>query len=232
MGSLTGKRVCVVVLGDFGRSPRMMYHASSLLACGANVVLVGYRGTPLIDELRRADQRLFEPFDWPRARATHYVLFAVLKLLATIFKLSWVMMSVGRPDAILVQNPPSAALPVVIAFAALRGCRVVVDWHNLGFTTLALALGCAPSISDDKRNSALHQKPWIGGVRLVQLCRWAEAVCARQASAHLAVTDGMASWLRHSFQIESARFHDSPPESFRPMGPAEQHDLFMRLRSE
>ena len=38
------RSVCVLVLGDLGRSPRMMYHAQSLLANGYVVYLVGYSG--------------------------------------------------------------------------------------------------------------------------------------------------------------------------------------------
>ena len=44
---LTKKRplhIIVVVLGDLGRSPRMQYHASSLLKEGHTVSLVGYNG--------------------------------------------------------------------------------------------------------------------------------------------------------------------------------------------
>ena len=36
--------VCVVVLGDFGRSPRMQYHALSLAAVFPRVDVVAYQG--------------------------------------------------------------------------------------------------------------------------------------------------------------------------------------------
>nr|DBA20210.1 TPA: hypothetical protein GDO54_015925 [Pyxicephalus adspersus] len=39
------KRVCVLVLGDVGRSPRMTYHALSLARNGYDVSLVGFRET-------------------------------------------------------------------------------------------------------------------------------------------------------------------------------------------
>lgn len=35
-------RVCVAVLGDLGRSPRMQYHALSLARHGRGVALLGY----------------------------------------------------------------------------------------------------------------------------------------------------------------------------------------------
>ena len=42
--SPAGKRVCVLVLGDIGRSPRMQYHAISLAKEGFQVDLVGFSG--------------------------------------------------------------------------------------------------------------------------------------------------------------------------------------------
>lgn len=38
------QRVCVIVLGDVGRSPRMQYHAVSLANSGYQVDLLGYEG--------------------------------------------------------------------------------------------------------------------------------------------------------------------------------------------
>lgn len=36
------RRVCVAVLGDLGRSPRMQYHALALARHGREVALLGY----------------------------------------------------------------------------------------------------------------------------------------------------------------------------------------------
>jgi beta-1,4-mannosyltransferase len=38
------RTVAVLVLGDIGRSPRMMYHAESFAKSGFVTVLVGYKG--------------------------------------------------------------------------------------------------------------------------------------------------------------------------------------------
>lgn len=46
------KYVCVVVLGDIGRSPRMQYHAQSLIRQGYNVDVVGYTDSPVLDDLK------------------------------------------------------------------------------------------------------------------------------------------------------------------------------------
>jgi beta-1,4-mannosyltransferase len=227
---LHGRRVAVVVLGDFGRSPRMMYHASSLLSVGSDVTLIGYSGTPLIEELRRADKRFFEPFEWRKLRNFSYMLFALLKLAAIVVQLSWALLTTQRPDAILVQNPPSAALPIVVAIAVLRGSSVIVDWHNLGFTTLALAIGCGKEFSDVE--GAPPGAPRSLRRRLVQVAMRIEGICARRASAHLAVTHAMSTWLSRNLGIEANRFHDSPPDFFKSTVVAERHDLFTRLRPE
>ena len=38
------KSICIVVLGDVGRSPRMQYHALSFIETGFSIELVGYSG--------------------------------------------------------------------------------------------------------------------------------------------------------------------------------------------
>ena len=38
------KNICIVVLGDVGRSPRMQYHALSFVKTGFTVEVVGYGG--------------------------------------------------------------------------------------------------------------------------------------------------------------------------------------------
>lgn len=42
--SNTSPSVAIVVLGDIGRSPRMLFHAMSLVESGLKVVIVAYRG--------------------------------------------------------------------------------------------------------------------------------------------------------------------------------------------
>lgn len=42
--NVINKRVCIIVLGDVGRSPRMQYHSLSLASHQFKVDLVGYGG--------------------------------------------------------------------------------------------------------------------------------------------------------------------------------------------
>lgn len=46
-GTPTLRTVAILVLGDIGRSPRMMYHAESFAKLGFDTYLVGYRGIVL-----------------------------------------------------------------------------------------------------------------------------------------------------------------------------------------
>lgn len=50
------KSVCVVVVGDVGRSPRMQYHALSLAKEGFDVDVVGYSGFRAYSRVTRAAQ--------------------------------------------------------------------------------------------------------------------------------------------------------------------------------
>ena len=45
---LSKPRICILVLGDIGRSPRMQYHALSCAKAGYHVDLVGFGGICMI----------------------------------------------------------------------------------------------------------------------------------------------------------------------------------------
>jgi beta-1,4-mannosyltransferase len=50
------KSVCIVVLGDIGRSPRMQYHAISFIKEGYSVEIVGYPGSPPLKKLTNSSK--------------------------------------------------------------------------------------------------------------------------------------------------------------------------------
>lgn len=50
-----GKSVAIIVLGDIGRSPRMLYHAQSFVDRGYNTHIVAYPGPSLIHLLARLE---------------------------------------------------------------------------------------------------------------------------------------------------------------------------------
>lgn len=175
---LRGRHVVVVVCGPFDRSPRMQYHALSLLGEEAQLTVVGYAGdelTPGLESQRsKIRLRLFTPIEWPYLKRLCWPLFAALKVLALVFQLTWALLTIPSPDIILVQNPPALpALPVACFVGLLRDTPVLIDWHNLGFTVLSLALGARTA----------------GPLKYaVTACRAVEGWCARRAAGHFCVT--------------------------------------------
>lgn len=111
--------VCVVVMGDVGRSPRMQYHALSLARRGYAVTLVGYTGEECCDDVSTHGNIRQARFDKP----------ARLKFVVLFWRLLWTLLRC-RPDLILAQTPPFQTLFV----AWLCRSILVADWHNLGFT--------------------------------------------------------------------------------------------------
>ena len=140
---LTG--ALVVVLGDLGRSPRMVQHALSLAADGVDVVLAGYLESSLdarldaypniaIAELSAAPPAPRDAGFW---RFLTRTLRRVAQLHVGLARVLW--RHAKRGGVVLVQNPPSLpTLWLAAAIARLRGARFVVDWHNFGFSMLAL----------------------------------------------------------------------------------------------
>jgi beta-1,4-mannosyltransferase len=172
-------RVAVVVMGDIARSPRMLNHARELVANGFAPVLIGYRGREFEPPAGVRVAALDGGRSAPRERsALFFAIIAGLRMSRLFFALLGTLLK-EKPEAILVQNPPS--FPTLLA-ATLAGkslhAKVIVDWHNYGFSLLALRLG---------------DRHW-----LVRLARWYEFRAGCGADAHLCVSDAMrADLLRY-----------------------------------
>ncbi|XP_037074802.1 LOW QUALITY PROTEIN: chitobiosyldiphosphodolichol beta-mannosyltransferase-like [Pollicipes pollicipes] len=204
-------RVCVVVLGDVGRSPRMCYHAQSLAQRGHHVDVVGYlrdEGSEL-SVARVASVYPLRPVpSWvsgcPRLLA--YLLKALWQA-AVLFAF---LMTLPRFNSLLLQNPPGVpTLPVSWLACRLRRARLIIDWHNYSYTIMALSVG--------RQNL------------LVKLTKWLESAFGRRADANLCVTAAMQEDLAKHWGIVASPLHDRPAARFRPVPPEETHELFVRL---
>ena len=200
-------------VGDVGRSPRMQYHAKSLAAApGAGLVhVVGLRGSPPLAELA-ADPHVALRLFPGCAR-----LPLPLRLLWQAVALLWILLfrCPGlRGGAVLVQNPPCIPAFAVARLATwLLGARLVVDWHNYGYSIMAVQRGG----------------------RRTALVRGAEAyerLLGPLADGALCVTDAMARDLRENWGVRAVSvMHDRPPEIFQPLkDPADAHALHLKLR--
>lgn len=215
--------VCVLVVGDLGRSPRMQYHALSLAEAGHLVSLVGTAGSPVLAQLEaHARVRVVRLAAFAPPAVLPYPCRAALKLPVVAVQLARALAALPHAaplDVVLAQTPP--ALPTLpAAWLAVRwhGARLVVDWHNLGFTVLANA-----------RSVPLSHP-------LVAVYRLAERAFGRRADGHLCVSAAMQAWLAAPAGFGLAPLpavaHDRPPAWFAPATPAAAHALFLRLRDD
>ena len=100
----------------------------------------------------------------------------------------------------LVQNPPSIpTLLVAQVMCLLRNTHLLIDWHNFGYSILAMKLGSS------------HP--------LVRLSKWYEGQFSKAAFANFTVTNAMARVLKEDFHVTSPvmPLHDRPPAHFQPL---------------
>ncbi|KAK4103410.1 glycosyltransferase family 33 protein [Parathielavia hyrcaniae] len=199
-----GVSVHVLVLGDLGRSPRMTYHALSIAKHGGKVNFTGYLETaPHPDVLSNANITI-TPLPTPRGRpkSIPFILFAPWKVLYQVYYLIHLLVFKLQPAQwILVQNPPSIpTLAVASLVCRLRNSRLIIDWHNYGWTILAGTRG------------ANHP--------LVAISKLYECHLGRLGDLHLTVTHAMARQLRrppYSVAQPMLTVHDRPAAIFQPI---------------
>jgi beta-1,4-mannosyltransferase len=217
-----GRSAAVVVLGDIGRSPRICFHAQSLAEDGWRVAMVGYQGTPPPPALRRSSVKLHyivQPFAWlvdrlPRGGIAFMALAAPLKVVGQTASLFWTLSTQVRPppELIIAQTPPALpTLAVVRLVALLLGSRVVIDWHNLGFSILAMRF-----------------KPTSPVVRLASVL---ERISGRSAFTHLCVTESLQKFLQRTWKVSGPVkvLYDRPPSHYRRATTSESHRLLSGL---
>ncbi|KAI9189012.1 mannosyltransferase [Blastocladiella emersonii ATCC 22665] len=207
------KRVVVIVLGDIGRSPRMQYHAESHAKAGFAVDFVGYTETIIPERLLQHDVTIHAIPVLPPAPRGLFLVWAPIKVMMQIMMLCWLLMvSLPAPSHILVQNPPSIPTLIVAQWTSwIRGAKLVIDWHNLGYSILALRVG------DDSR--------------LVRVARWIERTYGASAWGHLFVTEAMRDHLSAEWGLigEKVVLHDRPPEHFRRLTANERREFLTTI---
>ncbi|KAL4865400.1 hypothetical protein BDV12DRAFT_149450 [Aspergillus spectabilis] len=206
----------VLVLGDIGRSPRMQYHALSIARGGGQVDVIGYLESEVHPDISAHPRISIVPLPpYPSSLQTSnkllFLLFGPLKVLFQIVSLWWILAYRTKPVKwLLVQNPPSIpSLAVASLVCFLRQTKLVIDWHNFGYTILALKLG--------------DTHP------LVKVSKWYEKVLCRSAVAHLCVTKAMAAVMKKEFRLEAPilPLHDRPAHHFQPILDEREREEFI-----
>ncbi|KAA0191560.1 hypothetical protein HAZT_HAZT005181 [Hyalella azteca] len=208
--------VSVVVVGDVGHSPRMAYHALSFAQENYDVNLVGYMGSRPQEELLSHPKISIVPL-----RKVPSCLNSLPNLIRFVFRVLWQAFSLWftlllskRPQYLMLQNPPCVpALPVCWLYCLIFRVRLILDWHNYGYSILALTLG--------QRHPLVHVYKTI------------EKVFGRMASAGLCVSRAMKDDLKRSWGVDHITVHyDRPPLRFQPISVEAKHDLFLKLSSQ
>ena len=173
----------VVVLGDIGRSPRMMNHASMLLAHTTyDVHILAYRESPMYPELESNPRVHLHPIRALSICKGCFLLYALIRLLCQTLQILWILMWVRRTRVAFVQNPPAIPALALVLFAAfVKNFPVYLDWHNYSFSLL--------NIAGRSR-------------KIVSLARLYERKVGIMADRHFCVSQAMQSDLTTHFNIQ------------------------------
>lgn len=210
------KSAYVVVVGDLGRSPRMRNHALSLASEGYDVTMVGYLESKVGSEVDSNPSISVKDMSAYPQRLASYM----PKNLNYAFKVIWQTVTLwlalpllAGPDFILVQNPPGIpALLVCYAYSLVhRGTTLVLDWHNYGFSIMALTLG--------------PDHP------LVSLCKAIEKAVGSRVQRAFCVSKAMRDDLRRSLGVANdvTVLYDRAKDTFEPISVQRSHRLFVKL---
>lgn len=218
------KKALVVVLGEIARSPRMQYHCMSLANNNYDVsVIANYGGRTKsdksCDELEKSaniKQYLMRDTmsDWFK-RHMPSILAYIFKTLWQTYLLIRHLLLVQVPHIIVMQNPPSIpTLPVICLYSRVFGSKLVIDWHNYGYSILSLNL-----------------KPTHP---LVRASKFVEIRCGQYADAGLCVSNTMRKNLMLNFKITYPIhvLYDKPPNRFKPLNLREKHSFFLKVKHE
>jgi beta-1,4-mannosyltransferase len=218
MSSAHNTRVALVVLGDFGRSPRMQYHALAMAESRIDVDVVAYAGSaPLLALREHLGVRLHlltPPRVWQKAGLPSALVAALmaLRVCKQSLQLLWLLgLRLPKPDFILVQNPPAIpTLLVALIAARARSAKLIIDWHNFGCSMLAMQLK--------------------QGNPVLRLAQWYEQTLGRRGDGHLCVSVAMRSELAANWGIPRAIvLYDRPAAQFAPTPADVRQDLFRRI---
>ncbi|XP_975242.2 chitobiosyldiphosphodolichol beta-mannosyltransferase [Tribolium castaneum] len=201
------KCVKVVVLGDFGRSPRMQYHCMSLSEMGHRVDVIAYGGTEPLDSIK-TDPFIFYHYLLPVPQLPIKLLNYAFKTVMQAINLLFLLLITTRSDILIMQNPP--AIPAVVIcwlYTRIVNAKFVIDWHNYAHTIMALSVG--------ERNP------------LVKITKKVEVVVGRRAGHNFCVTKAMRDDLQKNWNIKATTLYDRPPLIFKPLELEEKHKFLL-----
>ncbi|XP_019348668.1 chitobiosyldiphosphodolichol beta-mannosyltransferase isoform X2 [Alligator mississippiensis] len=206
--------VCVAVLGDLGRSPRMQYHALSLARHGRRVALLGFLHTkPHNDTLCNERIHIVPISELKVLQVGPKILQYIIKVIAQVLQLLYALMKIDHPSYILLQNPPGLpSIAVAWIVCLVRRSKLIIDWHNYGYTIMSLTHGTSHPI--------------------VNIAKWYEKIFGRLSDHNFCVTNAMKEDLQMNYNIKAITLYDKPAAFFKETPLELQHKLFMKLAKD
>lgn len=208
-------KIGVFVMGDMGRSPRMLNHAIELAQNPENAVeLIGQLTSDLPLSVTSEPIRvrtITSAYLKPLKRLPGF-LYLLIRLMLEALILFYHFFFQIRPryDYVLVQNPPGIPVVIILFFYSLVfRAKIWIDVHNYGFT--------------------LYQTK---NRLLLKLLKFAE-IAAIRLTAHrvFVVSDAMRDDLRQTWGVRNATVLYDMPNSriFKPLSLREKHAFLLRF---
>eukprot|EP01060_Flectonema_neradi_P000950 TRINITY_DN10561_c0_g1_i2.p1 TRINITY_DN10561_c0_g1~~TRINITY_DN10561_c0_g1_i2.p1 ORF type:complete len:502 (+),score=80.15 TRINITY_DN10561_c0_g1_i2:81-1508(+) len=206
-------RVAVVVVGDFGRSPRMQYHCISLSKVVRKVFVVAVEGSSPCEGVTAAGninmEYLLKPAKAPASLP--WILAMLYRVTLNSIRLPITLLfTLPKCDAFIIQNPPAIpVLPAAVLACKIRGIKLIVDWHNLGYTLLQM----------DNRPKAI-----------ISTYKFIERFFGSYSDYNLTVCESLKRFLKEDWKCiredNSTVVYDVAPSFFSRSGPSGALKLF------
>ncbi|POW19955.1 hypothetical protein PSHT_04120 [Puccinia striiformis] len=218
--------IAIVVLGDIGRSPRMMRHALSFADQQWYVSIFAYKGSkPPNSLLQNPNIRLVNLPEFPD-RITSFC----QEFYSRSAGLLWTLLSNSNKFSyIMVQNPPAIpTLPIVQLVRLLLGSKLIIDWHNTAYSILALKFGSDRHPMVVSPNGTCVSIQYTASPYKRRETRMTEAKFGKNATLHLFVTEAEKQALSEMWHLRGLKkvFYDRPPKSFCRLTVPEIHSFF------
>lgn len=212
-------RLCVVVLGDIGRNPRMQYHSIAIADNNNSVDIIGYAGSDVLKAVE--SNQSIRIHHLPHVRSIPFIRFRLFnyiwKTIWQFFTLLFIMVKQGDCfDGILVQNPPAIpALIVCWLYCFTYSKKFIIDWHNYAYSLMGEK--CSVNLTPKKK--------------IVRFAKFIEFYFGRKADLNFCVSKAMKQHLKKQYNIEAIVLYDKPNEIFQPISLKDKHDFLENLKT-
>ncbi|XP_050822417.1 chitobiosyldiphosphodolichol beta-mannosyltransferase isoform X4 [Gopherus flavomarginatus] len=173
----------------------MQYHALALARHGHGVTLLGFLSTkPHSDILCNEKIHIVSISELKVLQVGPKIFQYITKVIAQAIQLFYTMLKVDRPSYILLQNPPGLpSIAVTWMVCLVRRSKLIIDWHNYGYTIMSL----------------IHGK----NHPIVQIAEWYEKLFGRLSDYNFCVTNAMKEDLQMNCNIKTDSIHPDVEKS-------------------